>query len=60
MRFQLALIVVLTALTWTFFSLMTPESPLGANGTIVVLVIWASIVLGGNWVWRRICPRAKP
>jgi hypothetical protein len=60
MRFKLALIVVLTVLTWTFFNIMTPESPLGADGTIVVLLVWGAIVSAGSWVRERIRARSRP
>ncbi len=47
-----ALVVVLSALTWVFFKIATPNAPLDAPATIVVVAIWTGVVSGGTWLWH--------
>lgn len=50
----LAAIVVLSLASWTFFWVLTPDTPLTAPEMAVVVGACAAAVFGGKWIWSRL------
>lgn len=50
----LAAIVILALAIWTFFYVVTPDTPLTPPETLVVVGACAVVVFGARWLWSRL------
>ncbi len=52
----LAATVILALAIWTFFYVVTPDTPLTPPETLVVVGASAVVVLAARWLWSRLRP----
>ena len=50
----LAAVVILSLAMWTFFYVLTPDTPLGPSETAVVVGACVVVVFGAKRIWSRL------